>query len=294
VSPDPTESSAVDGQSDTTGTPPDATPLVRLLEQAEHVQDKVAEAATDLSEVNTKLKTHVSGNAPFLDVVDALDHSSEIEVRVHEAAEELVVVNDSLAAEIEARQHLEDELVRSRSALTVSHLREQRARHDSLHDVVTGLPNARLFADRLETAIAQAERHGWRLAVMFIDLDAFKSVNDRYGHHVGDELLCVVAERLRENVRGGDSVCRRSGDEFLVLLLEIRDRESAAATANALLAEVAAPCTIDGVSLEVRASLGIAMYPEDGRTPLELLKHADAAMYGKKRQSLGDAVSPAP
>jgi diguanylate cyclase (GGDEF)-like protein len=144
-----------------------------------------------------------------------------------------------------------------------------------------------LFKDRLENALSQAQRHDWRLAVMFIDLDAFKSINDRYGHDVGDRVLQLVARRLEALVRGGDTVSRRGGDEFLFLMLEAKDEANAVAFAGTLIERIGEACEVDGSSLTVSSSVGIALYPEDGSTAQELLKHADFAMYAAKQQKKG-------
>jgi diguanylate cyclase (GGDEF)-like protein len=119
---------------------------------------------------------------------------------------------------------------------------------------------------------------------MFIDLDEFKSVNDARGHDVGDRVLQMVAQRLQTVVRGGDTVSRRSGDEFLVLTAEAKDDASVAAFAARIVDNIGAACNIDGARVTVKASIGITTYPEDGRSPEELLKKADRAMYTDKRR----------
>lgn len=168
-----------------------------------------------------------------------------------------------------------------------------RARHEALHDDITGLPNATLFKDRLKHALAQARRHSWQAAVMFIDLDGFKKVNDTHGHDIGDAELRMVADRLKEFVRGGDTVSRRSGDEFLFVMLEAQNEDNARTMAQRIISVIASPAVVDGVEISVQASIGLAMFPEHGTTAAALLKHADLAMYQAKRQSSG-AVLPRP
>jgi diguanylate cyclase len=146
------------------------------------------------------------------------------------------------------------------------------------------LPNAELFQDRLVNALVQAERHQWRIAVMFIDLDSFKSVNDTHGHDVGDCLLKIVAQRLQKLVRRGDTVSRRSGDEFLFLMPEAKNKETVVKLAGKITGKIADPCRIGELEVSTSASVGIAVYPEDGRFPNELLKNADAAMYEAKKK----------
>jgi diguanylate cyclase len=268
--------------------PPDKpAPLSQLLGQSERVQDKVEQAATDLSSVNAVLKDEIAEGVPLAKVERALNQSEAIEVRVQEAAEELVAVNDALALEIDERHRLEDQLSESTAALSASRAQERRSRHTSLHDAVTGLPNLTLFNNRLDHGIAQAQRHGWRLAVMFIDLDDFKRVNDVHGHKLGDDVLCMIAQRLQAAVRTGDTVSRRSGDEFLLLMLEAKEESSVAAFAARIMQNIAETCEIRGVTLTVKASIGIALYPDDGRSAQELLMNADAAMYTAKQHKDG-------
>jgi diguanylate cyclase (GGDEF)-like protein len=147
-----------------------------------------------------------------------------------------------------------------------------------------------LFKDRLRNGLAQAKRHEWRLAVMFIDLDGFKSVNDNHGHDVGDRVLQMVAQRMQELVRAGDTVSRRGGDEFLFLMLEATDEKSAANLAAKIIDTVAQPCEVEGLRLTVRPSIGIAIYPEDGLSSQQLLRNADMAMYAAKQQKSGCAL----
>jgi diguanylate cyclase (GGDEF)-like protein len=257
--------------------------LNRALDQSEQVHDKVEQAAVDLSLVNEALKDELGAGVPLARIEDALNQSEAIEVKVQEAAAELVTVNDALAAEIDERHQLEQQLSRSDAALSRSRSELRKANHSALHDALTGLPNLTLFNDRLRVALAQAERHAWRLAVMFIDLDGFKFVNDTHGHDAGDRVLQIVARRLENVVRRGDTVSRRSGDEFLFLMLEAKDEANVVALASRIIAELSQPFDIDGASVEVKASVGLALYPEDGHTTAELLEHADAAMYAAKK-----------
>lgn len=257
-------------------------PLARVLDKSKEVQGKVKTAGVKLGGVNKVLKAETESSAPPPAVIEAVEESAEVEEKVQEAAAELVVVNEALSNEIDARHSIEEELVQSQEALAVSREQAKRARHESLHDEVTGLPNAALFRDRLKSALAQARRHAWRIAVMFIDLDGFKEINDTHGHDAGDALLKLVAERLQAFVRGGDTVSRRSGDEFLFLMLEAKDEDNARTMAKRIMEVIALPIHVGGVDLMVTASVGLAMYPNDGTTVAALLKHADLAMYEAK------------
>jgi diguanylate cyclase len=256
-------------------------PLIDALNQSEDVHDKVEQAATDLAAVNAVMNDEVAVVQP-VKVERALRQSESVEVRVQEAATELATVNDALAKEIDERHHLESQLSASAAALSASQAAAKSASAQALHDPTTGLPNLTLFNDRLRSALAQSERHGRRLAVMFIDLDGFKIVNDTHGHDAGDRVLQLVAGRLQKIVRKGDTVSRRSGDEFLFLMLEANDDSNVEALAARMGAKISEPCQIEGAQVSVSASIGIALYPDNGRTPEELLKNADSAMYAAK------------
>jgi diguanylate cyclase (GGDEF)-like protein/PAS domain S-box-containing protein len=153
-----------------------------------------------------------------------------------------------------------------------------RMSHLAQHDVLTGLPNRLLLTDRLERAVATACRHGTSLAVLFIDLDGFKRINDRLGHAIGDQVLRSVADRLVASVRRSDTVSRHGGDEFVVLLSEVACAGDAAFTAIVLCTAIAAPYRIAGRELHVTASVGIGVYPTDGTDAETLLNAADLAL----------------
>ncbi|MCB9626520.1 MAG: diguanylate cyclase [Sandaracinaceae bacterium] len=264
-----------------TSTPRD--PLRRALGQSEHVQDKVERAAQGLGSVNATLKGDVGLGITPAELEVARTKSEVIKDRVQEAADELVTVNLMLNDEILERRHLEAELEKSQSALAQSQAEAEASNHAALHDPLTGLPNATLFGDRLENALAQAGRRGSLLAVMFIDLNRFKHINDTHGHEVGDRVLAVVAKRLEGLVREGDTVSRRSGDEFLFLMVDPTDPSHVAALATRIADGIAKPLQLDGLSLSLSASIGVACFPGDGATSGELLARADATMYGAKR-----------
>ncbi|MDQ1446725.1 MAG: hypothetical protein QOI20_3189 [Acidimicrobiaceae bacterium] len=158
---------------------------------------------------------------------------------------------------------------------------------DALHDSLTGLPNRTLFRDRIEQATARCRRNGGILAVLLIDLDGFKEVNDTLGHHTGDVLLQQVAKRLEHNLRQVDTVARLGGDEFAVFLPDLGGLALAQETAHRLLAALQAPFHLEGISLSVQASVGIAGFPEHGLDPDTILQRADNAMYEAKRLKTG-------
>jgi diguanylate cyclase (GGDEF)-like protein/PAS domain S-box-containing protein len=151
------------------------------------------------------------------------------------------------------------------------------------YDVLTCLPNRTLFNDRLTQAISLANREGNQLAVLFVDLDQFKRINDSLGHAMGDKLLRSVARRLKACVRRSDTVCRLGGDEFVVLLSEVSSAEAASASARKILRAIAAPHIIGNKSLDITVSIGGSIYPNDGQNAENLLGQADAAMYEAKK-----------
>jgi diguanylate cyclase (GGDEF)-like protein len=152
--------------------------------------------------------------------------------------------------------------------------------HLAFHDPLTGLANRRLFLDRLGHALALAERAGTSCAVLFMDLDGFKTINDTLGHRAGDELLCLVAARLTSAARAGDTVSRHGGDEF-ALLCEGVDLAGATAVAERIQEELHRPVDLQGAEVRLRGSVGIAL-AEPGMTPDDILRDADAAMYAVK------------
>jgi diguanylate cyclase (GGDEF)-like protein len=161
---------------------------------------------------------------------------------------------------------------------------QTRLRRMAQYDGLTGLPNRALLHDRIETAIAAARRAKGRLALLYLDLDRFKEVNDTLGHAAGDVLLHDVAQRLRQCVRDADTVARIGGDEFVVLLADVRRMEDAETVADKIRDVLARPVTMDGHELTVGASIGIARWPENGDSAKDLLLIADAAMYAAKRR----------
>ncbi len=154
--------------------------------------------------------------------------------------------------------------------------------HLAQHDALTGLPNRILLNDRLAQAIALARRQNKQFAVMFLDLDRFKDINDSLGHAVGDQLLQSVAKRLVAEVRSSDTVCRQGGDEFVILLADIEHAKDAAISAQKILATLTVPHRINQRELHISVSIGISIYPDDGADAEILIKNADTAMYHAK------------
>jgi len=186
--------------------------------------------------------------------------------------------------------------------ITVRRVAEERIRQLAYYDALTGLPNRLLFTEHLNRAIADAQRYGRHVAIMFLDLDQFKRVNDTLGHVAGDELLKVVGTRLANSIRAhdsisrahtessGSSIARLGGDEFIVMLTDLRDATDAVAGAHRLIAALEQPVTVQCTELYVGASIGIAMYPHDGTDIDTLLMNADTAMYRAKEAGRGGVL----
>ena len=159
-----------------------------------------------------------------------------------------------------------------------------RLRHQAEYDSLTGIPNRELFQDRLRTAIGRARREQGQIAIFYIDLLRFKQVNDQLGHHVGDQLLRAVAERLLDSVRETDTVARQGGDEFVILVEQLKDRDDLTRINETINHAFQAPFDLGSHHVQIGASVGTALYPEDGNTEQLLLKYADQDMYQVKKQ----------
>ena len=188
-----------------------------------------------------------------------------LESQVIQRTAELKSANDKLHHDLEERKRV-----------------EQSIRHMAHHDALTGLPNRSLFRDRLTHAMAQADRYHQKLAVMFLDLDRFKAINDTLGHNVGDQLLKIAAERLRSCVRDSDTVARLGGDEFTVIVEDIVEDHDAAAVAQKILDTLSQPFNLYGHEVFISVSVGVTLYPSDDENADNLLRNADSAMYRAK------------
>jgi diguanylate cyclase (GGDEF)-like protein/PAS domain S-box-containing protein len=204
--------------------------------------------------------------------------------------DELRLYRDKLEYLIEERtaelRQSNSELQETNLQLEEAHRRlmetEKRMRHMALHDLLTGLPNRALLQDRVTQAISHARRERKRAAILFIDLDNFKHINDSLGHLVGDRLLQIVAARLHKCVRRGDTVARLGGDEFVMCLGALDDSSGATVVAQKVLASLDSPMIVEGHELHVTGSIGISVYPDDGSNAEILLQASDTAMYHAK------------
>ena len=275
--------------------------LTLALEQSHEVKAKVEACAEDLAQANEGTKRTIAAGATTLPAKQTLADNKAVETQVLECAEDLDNVTKTLAQGIDELKAVEVALANSRTELaqTTASLAcalasEEQANLRALHDHTTGLPNRALFDDRLSHALALAERHDWTVAVMFLDLDRFKSVNDVHGHAAGDIVLKEVAKRLAQDARDEDTVCRNGGDEFLYLLMNPQGRGNVERIAAAVIENLARPIRVGEKQLTVRPSIGIAIYPAGGVTREALIQNADAAMYRAKKIECGYAVHEPP
>lgn len=260
--------------------------LGRVLKTNEKIKETVNEAADELTLVNEALKQE---KVPVQVIKEALTQNEGVEQKVAKAAKDLKQVNVKLANELAQRIVIESELADTKTDLaealddlSKAQVKEGEAQQIALQDALTGLPNRVSFEQSLEHGLVQAKRHNWGLAILFIDIDNFKSINDSYGHDIGDQALLTVANRLQSFVRDQDIVSRWGGDEFVCLLLEVKQETDVSMLAEQMLNKVAEACEFNGTLLSIRASIGIAIYPADGDTADILFKNADTAMYKAK------------
>jgi diguanylate cyclase (GGDEF)-like protein len=263
--------------------------LERVLKQNEKIKETVKHAASELSSVNEVLKQKKGAEVPVQVIKDVITQNKEVEHKVAKAADDLHQVNAELAHELVKRVDLESELAIMktdladvRDDLSKSQTKEDETRRFALQDTLTGLPNRVLFEQSLDNGLIQAKRHGWGLAVLFIDIDKFKDINDTYGHGMGDKVLIMVADRLQSAMREEDTASRWAGDEFVCLLLEVKQEADVTRLAENMVNRISEPCEFNGTVLSIRVSIGIAIYPADGETADLLFQNADTAMYKAK------------
>lgn len=217
--------------------------------------------------------------------------------QLHQSLDEIAALQHALALSQQqlasARRHIES-LLKAHDSLEQK-LREsnesyRQALHCAHHDELTGLSNRILLLDRLQQIMAQADRQQKPVALLFIDLDEFKNVNDSLGHTAGDQLLKEVATRLTACLRHGDTACRYGGDEFLILLGEVDDDRSVAAVIEKIQSRLAEACLLNGTLVSITASIGAAIYHHDEQSSIDLLNRADSAMYRAKKLKLSQVI----
>ena len=262
--------------------------LTQVLAQTEHLHVLIKQSAEELTSVNAGIEHALANGDPLSGVKSAVNKTESIIRQLQDASEKLTTVNQALQMEIRDRTMVDHRLA-------AAFEQEAGSRNAALHDKLTALPNRVLFGDRLEHGIAQAKRHRWNLAVMFVDMDKFKNINDTYGHQAGDTVLQTVALRLKHTTRTDDTISRFGGDEFLCVLTELREQDEIAMIAAKILKAIQAPCCLRIgdiiVSPCLEASIGISVFPKDGASAAALISRADEAMYGAKASKSGFAFA---
>lgn len=267
-----------------------STSVELALVKSQEVKEIIVECAVDLSTTTQNMEAGVAQGATLLATLATLAQTGKMDGKVREWVEELHGVNEALTQGMNDLKRTEVALEESRKSLEESQqalanaLEEiKQVRDLALHDALTGLPNRELFNDRLGYAIALAHRRDWNLAVMFVDLDGFKGINDSLGHAAGDEVLTRTAKRLTKKLRFADTVSRYGGDEFVLLLMNPQAHSNIQRIAEEVLAELAEPFMFGDQELTIRASLGVSVYPDHSQDSAELIQKADAAMYVAKK-----------
>ncbi|MFP6797770.1 MAG: diguanylate cyclase [Pseudomonas sp.] len=263
-----------------------AVPEEHILAASRELDQRLIQIIMALSLITLLLSLWLARNMirPLNQIGVAIAHFSEdlsLQPLPTERGDEL----GKLARDIRAMQ---EKILTQIIELNTNQQELQRMAHN---DPLTGLPNRRLFFDRLQHAINNAERNGKLLGLLYVDLDHFKEINDTHGHAAGDEVLDNIAHLLASVTRSGDTVARLGGDEFVILFEEVESRATLLGIAQKLLALLQNRLLIDGKDLQVRASLGISIYPQDGRDAQTLLQNADRAMYSSKRSGRNTITS---
>jgi diguanylate cyclase (GGDEF)-like protein len=275
-----------------------AAALVDALTHSAQIEARVEECADEISSISALLKEDITPQNALRDAEQALAQSEQVRQKIEQCAEELHSLNAALSQEMRERRKSERALagmqvrligaqidvLEARSELTKVKDEKERARYFAFHDALTGLANGNLFCDRLEHALAHAKRHGAMLAVICIDVDKFRNINEAHSHYVGDRVLQAVAQRLQASVRAADTVSRKEGDQFLLLMENLAGETAAELIAQKMLRAISHTIDLEGLQLTVSASIGVAVYPRDGETADALINNAESAVSDAKRE----------
>lgn len=235
--------------------------------------------------IGVTLRCYYANKVEYDDTVKLIEHGQQVNNQLVELyfPDSQQATKWVIASYLQIEYHSKQMILAWFFDITDRKVMEEHAQHLAHHDALTGLPNRILFRERLHLAMTMAERDKYALALMFIDLDEFKPVNDTHGHDVGDAVLIQCAERIRGCLRKPDSVARLGGDEFVVLLHKVSDEQAAIQVAVKVLETLQSPMTFEGLTVSVGASIGVALYPVHSTEEDGLLNCADFAMYDAKR-----------
>ena len=291
-------------------TPTKITSLERAIKLSKNIKDAVEQAAGELTSINAILKQYNKSSVPFQTIQKAIVQNECVEHKIAKAVDDLNQLNTQISKEMEERVVVESKLADTKTDLaegveervvveseladtktdlaevhddlSKSQAKEREARKRAHQDPLTGIPNRASFEQALDHGLVQARRRSWGLAVLFIDIDKFKSINDSYGHDLGDKVLLMVANRLQSSLRQEDTASRWGGDEFVCLLLEVKLEADVSRFANKLVRRIAEACEFNGTVFSINISIGISIFPANGETADQLLKNADTAMFKAK------------
>jgi diguanylate cyclase (GGDEF)-like protein/PAS domain S-box-containing protein len=216
-----------------------------------------------------------------LDEMARTKEGGVIEYRFKDAKGNWIWLEGKVTPVFDVKNSFNHFLVVSRE-ITERRMYEEKLSYMAYHDTLTKLPNRRLFKERLKQALKEAERYGRKIAVMYMDMDKFKHINDTLGHDIGDELLKQFSNRVKNCLREGDTLARQGGDEFTILLTDVEEEKDVLKVANRILSSLQEPWNIDEYVFKTTSSIGIALYPIDGTTRHELMRKADNALYHVK------------
>ncbi len=272
--------------------------LIReMLKDGFRADDFVLDAVSSVAAACAHLEGKNACDVVLLDLSLPDSHGLDTIRRIHSVAPQLPVVvlsgnadeDVAIAAVVAGAQdylvkgHITEHLLR-RALRIAGHRKsiEKNLRHEANHDELTGLPTRKLLLDRMRQALLACEKENTLGALLFVDMDGFKKINDSHGHKIGDEVLMAVARRMQQTVRPTDTVARLGGDEFVILLSPIGRRENAGIVAHRVQAALSVPVESGALRLHIGASIGVAVFPEESDSIEELMKLADAAMYRAK------------
>ena len=248
---------------------------VTAREEVTHAREETADQREDVAKVREQ-EVHLR------EIGVASREKETVEISSKDLEDKELEHANNLASLRDVNERLVITAVHSQMLTEEVQLAKDQMGHMAQHDFLTGLPNRILLEERLIQALALAKRHGTKLAILFVDLDRFKTINDSLGHAVGDRLLKSVAQRLTSAIRSSDTVSRQGGDEFVALLSEVADEDAVAVLADKICKAVTAPYSLDEQDLHIGVTIGISVYPDDGEEPETLIRHADVAMYHGK------------